>query len=134
MPPLKPHARDDLVVVDFGEELVVCLPGGSSHSWLHHLNPSAAIVFRLSDGTATSAEIAADIAEAFGLERETTEKEVRGAVRRFRQSGLLTAKPVAPRRRREAEHDHVHDHGPEEAGDEAGDERRRIRREVPDHE
>jgi hypothetical protein len=131
---LKPKTRDGLVIADFGEELVVCEPS-PGHSQIHYLNPSAATVFRLCDGTGTPAELAADIADAYGVPVKQLERDVVGLVRTFRRQGLLTFKPVV--RKRPVEHDHDHDHGHQhehEHSDATPDERQRIRREVPENE
>ncbi len=121
-----------MVVADFGDELVVCEPN-PGHSQIHYLNPSAATVFRLCDGTGTPAELAADIADAYGLPVKQIERDVVRLVRTFRRQGLLTVKPVVRKRPDEHEHDHDHEHDHEQ-GDEVSDERHRIRREVPENE
>ena len=64
MPAVKPKVRDDLTVVELDGEAVIY---DEETAELHHLNPTATIVFGLCDGTATMAEIAADISEAFGV-------------------------------------------------------------------
>ena len=134
MPPLKPKIRDGLGVADFGEDMVVC-ESSSGHSHFHYLNPSAALVFRLCDGTGTPAEFAADIADLYGIPVKAVERDVRDTVRIFRREGMLTAKPVVRRRAVEHEHDHDHDHDHDQDHDgEASDGRARIRREVPPNE
>ena len=106
MPRMKPKVREDLVVADFEDELVVCNTA-SGQTQLHHLNPAATIVFRLCDGTGTSDDLAKDIAEAFGLPQSDVQRDVRAIVRQFRQNGLLTAKPVVRRpRQQQPETDH----------------------------
>jgi hypothetical protein len=142
MPRLKPKTRDDLVVEDFGDELVVGDPW-DQFAVLHHLNPAATLVFRLCQGTGTSDDLAAEIADAFGLPVEAVQKDVRQILRQFRQSGLLTAKPVVRRQREvpeeepahehEHDHDHHHDHGHAPTA-EAVDEREEIREQEPENE
>jgi hypothetical protein len=138
VPPLKPKTRADLAISDFGDELVVCEPSGQ----IHYMNPSAATVFRLCDGTGTPAELAADIADAYGLPAGQIESDVAELVRTFRRQGLLTFKPVTRRRPahndRDPEHDHEHEHDHDhqhdherEHSEEPSDARKRIRREVP---
>ena len=127
MPRLKPKVRDDLIVSDFVDELVVCKPSSGGME-LHHLNGTATLVFRICDGSGTMDELAADIADAYGLPVPDVQRDVRTIVRRFRQLGLLTAKPVVRRPRPEAEHEHHH-----EAGDAVEDERERIEEEEPEH-
>ena len=124
MPQLKPKIRDGLVVSDFGDELVVCGSRQGGGSQVYHLNAPATIVFRLCDGTGTPAELAADIADVYGLPVEDVDRQVRSMVRLFRQSHFLTWKPVSRRRRHE--HQHVH----EDEDSKARDERGRIYRQV----
>jgi hypothetical protein len=136
---LKPKVRDELIVTDFGDELVICDPRDpeAGVNLLHHLNPTATLVFRLCEGTGTSDDLAADIADAFGLPVEAVQKDVRQILRLFRQSGLLTAKPVVrrPREAPEEEHEHVHAHEHEHApAGEAVDEREEIREQEPENE
>jgi hypothetical protein len=86
MPQVKPRARDDLTVVELDGEAVIY--DEESHD-LHHLNPTATIVFGLCDGTSTMKEMSVDIAEAFEVPVGEVEPEVRALIRRFRTSGLL---------------------------------------------
>jgi PqqD family protein of HPr-rel-A system len=83
---IKPKVRGDLTVVELDGEAVIY---DERTSDLHHLNPTATIVFGLCDGTATMPEIATDIAEAFGVPAAEVEAQVRSLVRRFRAAELL---------------------------------------------
>lgn len=132
MPRMKPKVRGDLVVSDFGEELVVCKPT-TGYSELHHLNQTATLVFRLCDGTGTSDDLVADIADAYGLPVAGVQRDVRTIVRQFRQRGLLTAKPVVRRPRPDTGHDHEHEHKHDHPQEAAEDERARIQDEEPGH-
>jgi hypothetical protein len=141
---LRPKIREEVIVTDFGDEIVLWAPTAEA-SRLYILNPSAAIVFRLCDGTGTTAELAADIADVYGQPVEEIEQQVRTMVRLFRRRGFLTAKPVARRPAAQSvehhhhdhdhdhdhEHEHDHDHAHEHEVSEAGDERPRIWRQVP---
>ena len=86
--PIRPRTRTDLSVVELDHEAVVY--DGSTGN-LHHLNPSATVVFSLCDGTATIRELAQDIAAAFGRPREEVEPQVRRLLTSFRRQGLLEA-------------------------------------------
>lgn len=86
MPLVKPKARDDLTVVELDGEAVIYDEGTTE---MHHLNPTATIVFGLCDGTATMREIAVDISEAFGVPVQDVESQVRGVIRQFRKVELL---------------------------------------------
>ena len=87
MAAVKPRVRDDLTVVELDGEAVIY---DEQTADLHHLNPTATIVFGLCDGTATMAEIATDISEAFRVPATEVEVQVRGLVRQFRKAKLLS--------------------------------------------
>jgi PqqD family protein of HPr-rel-A system len=91
----KPTVRRDLTVVELDGEAVIYDEGTGE---LHHLNPTATIVFGLCDGTATMRELATDIADAFGVPRDEVESQVRAVVRRFRAAGLLEPSVPTPAR------------------------------------
>jgi hypothetical protein len=84
--PLRPRSRDDLAVVELDGEAVIY---DESNGSLHHLNPTATIVFSLCDGTATIAELASEIADAFAKPENEVESQVRRLVRSFRTQSLL---------------------------------------------
>ncbi|MGQ0671114.1 MAG: HPr-rel-A system PqqD family peptide chaperone [Actinomycetota bacterium] len=84
---MKPRAREEgLTIAHLDQEAVIYDERSGD---LHHLNPTATLVFQLLDGSATIKELSADIAEAFGLNPEEVEGQVRSLVRRFRRAGLL---------------------------------------------
>lgn len=78
--------RDDLVAVEADGERVVYDPAADR---LHHLNPTASLVFRLADGTGTVSELVGDLAEAFGEPVRRVDRDVRALLRAFRETGLL---------------------------------------------
>jgi PqqD family protein of HPr-rel-A system len=84
--PLKPRGRDDLAVVEIDGEAVIY---DESNGSLHHLNPTATIVFSLCDGTATIGELASELADAFSVPTEDVESQVRRLLRNFRKQALL---------------------------------------------
>lgn len=84
--PQRPAVRDDLTVVELDGEAVV-YDGATGD--LHHLNPTATIVFSLCDGTATVRDLADDIADAYRQPADDVERQIRALLRRFRTSGLL---------------------------------------------
>jgi PqqD family protein of HPr-rel-A system len=86
MPLVRPKVRDDLTVVELDGEAVIY---DEATTELHHLNPTATIVFRLCDGTCTMREMSVDIADAFGVPADEVEPQVRSLIRTFRGSGLL---------------------------------------------
>lgn len=90
MPAMKPKARrEGLSVVELDHEAVIY---DERTGDLHHLNPTATLVFGLCDGTATVKELAADIATAFELHADEVERQVRHLLRELRKVGLLNGK------------------------------------------
>ncbi len=94
MPAMKPKVREELAVVQLDGEAVVYDEAAQE---LHHLNPTATIVFTLCDGTSTVKQMAGEIAEAFGVETGEVERQIRTLVREFRRAGLLTGSPMRAR-------------------------------------
>jgi hypothetical protein len=92
MAALKPKTRSELGVVEVGDELVVFDPAAEL---VHHLNPSAALVFGLCDGTATMRETSVELAAATGRPQDEVERDVRALVRELRRAELLERKPRA---------------------------------------
>lgn len=90
----RPKARSDLTVVELDGEAVIY---DEASGELHHLNPSATLVFGLLDGTATMRELAADVADAFEQPADEVESQIRVLVRRFRSLGLLNGTAAASR-------------------------------------
>jgi PqqD family protein of HPr-rel-A system len=90
LPAIKPKTRQDLAVVELDGEAVIY---DESTGDLHHLNPTATIIFNLFDGTATVKELASLIEEEFQVPASDVEKQIRGLVKEFRRAGLLDGKP-----------------------------------------
>jgi PqqD family protein of HPr-rel-A system len=74
------EAEDGLVVYDPARDLV------------HHLNPTAAVIFDLCDGTRDAAAIAATLAEVFGLDSPPKEA-VRAGLAELAEQGLIAHEP-----------------------------------------
>lgn len=83
---VKPKVRSGLTVVELDGEAVVY---DEETLDLHHLNPTATIVFGLCDGTETIPEMAGDISDAFGVPLDEVEPQIRGLLRQFRKAKLL---------------------------------------------
>jgi len=83
---IRPRVRQDLAVVELDGEAVIYDEDSGD---LHHLNPTATLVYGLCDGSATVAELAADIGEVFGLPAGEVERQVRSLLRELRSQGLL---------------------------------------------
>jgi len=83
---MRPRIRSDLAVVEVDGEAVIY---DQADGAIHHLNPTATLVLKLLDGSATAKELAADIAEAYDLSPQEVERQVRALIREFRKSNLL---------------------------------------------
>ena len=92
--PQRPRAREDLTVVELDDEAVIYDEGTGD---LHHLNPTATVVFSLCDGSATATELAAELAAAFGQPVGEMERQVRALLRSFKTATLIEASGVGPR-------------------------------------
>ena len=114
----KPKTRSDLGVVEVGAELIVYDPAAEH---VHHLNPSAALVFGLCDGTATMRETSVELAAAMARPETDVERDVRATVREFRRAELLEQKPKPRAVEGEAK----------QPDEQPGDEREQIRTGVP---
>jgi PqqD family protein of HPr-rel-A system len=82
----KPKVRDDLTVVVLDGEAVIY---DDETGDLHHLNPTATIVFQLCDGSGTVPELASDIAAVFSMDGGEVRRQVEDVVEGFADAGLL---------------------------------------------
>ena len=82
----KPKVRDDLTVVVLDGEAVIY---DDETGDLHHLNPTATIVFQLCDGSGTVPELAIDIADVFAFDGAEMQRQVEALVEGFGVAGLL---------------------------------------------
>src|SRR5437867_7566320 len=89
----KPKARSDLTVVELEGEAVIY---DDATRQVHYLNRTATIVFKLCDGNSTVKELSGDIADAFSMQPEEVERQVRVLIRSFRAAGFLD-EPAASR-------------------------------------
>jgi Coenzyme PQQ synthesis protein D (PqqD) len=85
-PGYRPRKCADVLELDMGDGLILYNHDGDL---VHHLNPSAGIVWQICDGTATVAELAADISSEYGLEVERAQTEVAGVIAEFDALGLV---------------------------------------------
>src|SRR2546422_3041788 len=89
MPALKPKARADLTFVQVEDEAILYDPESVR---LHHLNPSAALIFQLCDGSGTVKELARDIAAELKLPHDEIYRQGRQVVGHLKHSGILHSK------------------------------------------
>jgi PqqD family protein of HPr-rel-A system len=81
-----PRKCADVLDLDMGDGLVLFNRGSSV---VHHLNPSATLVWQLCDGVGTVEQLAADIASEFGLPVTEVQEQVSQLVGEFEALGLV---------------------------------------------
>jgi hypothetical protein len=86
---LRPRAAADATTVVLDGEAVI-----HRAARVHTLDPVATLVWRCCDGSASVAEIAADLAAGFGADARTVQRDVEAAVSELADLGLL--EPAVP--------------------------------------
>jgi PqqD family protein of HPr-rel-A system len=81
-----PRKRQDVLALDMGDGVILY---DHEASLVHHLNPSASILWQLSDGDLDGAELAAEVAAAYGLDRDVVAAQVDGFIRELDALGLI---------------------------------------------
>jgi PqqD family protein of HPr-rel-A system len=89
-----PRVRTDLTVVVLDGEAVIY---DEESGDVHHLNPTATLVFQMLDGAVTVAELADDVAAVFELEPAEATAQVQALVDELADAGLIDGMPAAPR-------------------------------------
>jgi hypothetical protein len=82
----RPRKSADVLELDMGDGLILYNHDGDL---VHHLNPSAGIIWQICDGNATVADLAADIAAEYRLDVETTQREIAAVIAEFDALGLV---------------------------------------------
>ena len=94
----RPCVRDDVVLVDLGEQgLVYDLRSGSAHV----LNATATALWPMFDGHVALRDLARDVAEVYGASRDAVGDQLVGLAKSLGRLGLLvgiagTARPRDP--------------------------------------
>ncbi len=94
---MKPLRRStELVAMELEDEIVIY---DEREDVIHHLNPTAAIIWRSCDGSATVGELALALSASAGLPADRIRRDVARAVRQLGDAGLMAVpKPRSPRR------------------------------------
>lgn len=82
----RPCKHADVLELDMGDGLILYNHDGDL---VHHLNPSAGIVWALCDGSASVFELGADIADTYGLDPGVVSAEVASVIAEFQALGLV---------------------------------------------
>jgi hypothetical protein len=83
---MSPKRRPDLVTRTINGEVIIL---DRSAGTVHHLNPTAADIWRASDGEHSALDIAARVASSFEGSPETVLQDVMATLADFRRLGLL---------------------------------------------
>lgn len=95
----RPRRCADVLELDMGDGLILYNHDGDL---VHHLNPSAGIVWQLCDGEARVADLGREIAEEYGLDPEITLAQVSSVIAEFDALGLVEDAAAIPLRDRRA--------------------------------
>lgn len=82
----KPAIHPDTAWVEIDGEIVAIDPMGSE---VHLIDPQGSLLFPLLDGESTVAELAADVADVFGLDPDQALADVLTLVRQMMERRLL---------------------------------------------
>lgn len=80
-----PRRRGDVLEIDFGDGLIIY---DRDASLVHHLNPSAALVWRMCEGTSSVGELVQVIVEALGSSPHEVNAQVTDLLRELDELGL----------------------------------------------
>jgi len=81
-----PRQRPALLELDMDDGVILY---DDASSLVHHLSPSASVLWQLCRGEATVGELSADIAHVYGLEGSGVEAQLTAAVAEFDALGLV---------------------------------------------
>lgn len=81
-----PRRRTDVLELDMGDGFILY---DDETSLVHHLNPSAALIWHICDGSGSIEDIAVDIAEEYGLNAAELKDQVAGVIAEFDALGLV---------------------------------------------
>jgi PqqD family protein of HPr-rel-A system len=79
-PTYQPAKSADVLELDMGDGLILY---NHDSSLVHHLNPSAALVWQLCDGEASVGQLATEIAEEYGLRSDQVVEQVSAVIAEF---------------------------------------------------
>jgi Coenzyme PQQ synthesis protein D (PqqD) len=76
----RPRRREGVLDIDMGDGFILF---DDASSLVHHLNPSATLIWQLCDGTGTVADLARDIAAEYELDEPTIRSQVAEVIAEF---------------------------------------------------
>lgn len=81
-----PCKRSDVLELDMGDGFILY---NHDSSLVHHLNPSASVIWQLIDGEATVEQLGREVAEEYRLEMSSTRDELAALISELDALGLV---------------------------------------------
>ncbi len=85
-PGYRPRKRSDVLELDMGDGFILY---NHDSSLVHHLNPTAAVVWQVLDGEATVERLAAEIADEYRLPVENVQMQIISLIAELDAMGLV---------------------------------------------
>jgi PqqD family protein of HPr-rel-A system len=82
----RPRKAAEVLELDMGDGLILY---NHDSSLVHHLNPSAGVLWHLCDGDATVEQLGSEVAEEYGLQPANVQQEIAGWVAELDALGLI---------------------------------------------
>lgn len=89
----RPRKAADVLELDMGDGVILY---NHDSNLVHHLNPSAAILWALCDGDASVEQLALEVAEEYALDREQVEREIAELIAELDALGLVEDAAAGP--------------------------------------
>jgi PqqD family protein of HPr-rel-A system len=89
----RPRKAGDVLELDMGDGLILY---NHDSSLVHHLNPSAGVLWHLCEGDASVGELGREVAEEYGLDTPTVQGEIAAWVAELDALGLIEDAAGAP--------------------------------------
>ena len=81
-----PRKRSDLLELDMGDGIILY---DDSSSLVHHLNPSASILWQLFDGVADASTLATETSEELGVDPNQAQADIAALITELEALGLV---------------------------------------------
>lgn len=81
-----PRKSSEVLELDMGDGFIIY---NHDSSLVHHLNPSASIIWQLIDGEATVEQVGREVAEEYGLDMSSTQDELAALIAELDALGLV---------------------------------------------
>ena len=89
----RPRKAADVLELDMGDGIILY---NHDSNLVHHLNPSAAILWALCDGDASVEQLALEVAEEYALDHEQVEREIAELIAELDALGLVEDAAAGP--------------------------------------